>query len=140
MSAMERGDVEAVMSLLAEDASWSMPPLAAWFTGAEGLRDFMRNGPLSGDWRWRHVPTQANGQPAVGSYAWYEPDQAYRLFALDVFTLEGGRIKSIVSFINRSTLSREEVSYLRYPEEPLDASNVSVDAERFGLPELLPDR
>jgi RNA polymerase sigma-70 factor (ECF subfamily) len=133
---MERGDIEAVVSLLAEDADWSMPPLAAWFSGHEELRGFMERGPLSGDWRWRHIPTQANGQPAVGSYAWYEPDQAYRLFALDVFALEGNRIKSITSFINRSTLSREQLFYERYPEQPLDESNVSVQAERFGLPEL----
>ena len=137
MEAMERGDVEAVMNLLAEDAVWSMPPLPAWFTGAEGLREFMRNGPLSGEWRWRHLPTQANGQPAVGSYAWYEPDQAYRLFAIDVFTLEGRRIKAITSFITRSTLGRDELFYERYPEQPMDDSNVSVRAESFGLPELL---
>ena len=137
MEAMERGDVEAVMSLLAEDAVWSMPPLPAWYTGSEGLREFMEDGPLSGEWRWRHRATQANGQPAVGSYAWYEPDQAYRLFALDVLTLEGSKIKSITSFINRSTLSRDADFYQRYPEQPMDESNMSVQAERFGLPELL---
>ncbi len=140
MKAMESGDVEAVMALLAEDADWSMPPLPAWFTGADALRNFMHNGPLSGEWRWRHRPTQANGQPAVGSYAWYEPDQAYRLFALDVFTLEGTRIKSITSFINRSTLGRDDLFYQRYPEQPVDDSNVSVNAESFRLPELLTDR
>src|SRR5919197_1063740 len=75
MSAMERGDVDAVVELLAEDAVWSMPPLAAWFTG-EVLPDFMRLGPLSGDWRWRQTVAHANGQPAVGSYCWYEPEQA----------------------------------------------------------------
>ncbi len=126
MKAMESGDVEAVMALLAEDADWSMPPLPAWFTGADALRNFMHNGPLSGEWRWRHRPTQANGQPAVGSYAWYEPDQAYRLFAIDVFTLEGARIKSITSFINRSTLGRDDLFYQRYPEQPMDDSNLSV--------------
>jgi RNA polymerase sigma-70 factor (ECF subfamily) len=136
MDAMERGDVEAVMDLLAEDAVWSMPPLPAWFTGADGLREFMKFGPLSGDWKWKHIPTQANGQPAVGSYAWYEPDQAYRLFAIDVFTLSGSKIKAITSFINRSTASREELFYQRYPEQPVDESNTSVDAEAFGLPEL----
>src|SRR5215218_11273890 len=31
MDAMERHDIEAVVSLLAEDAAWSMPPLPAWF-------------------------------------------------------------------------------------------------------------
>jgi len=132
--------VEAVMALLAEDADWSMPPLPAWFTGADALRNFMRNGPLSGEWRWRHRPTQANGQPAVASYAWYEPDQAYRLFAIDVFTLEGARIKSITSFINRSTLGRDDLFYQRYPEQPEDDSNTSVRAESFGLPEVLADR
>jgi RNA polymerase sigma-70 factor, ECF subfamily len=137
MDAMERGDVEAVMDLLAEDAVWSMPPLPAWFTGQDGLRTFMQNGPLSGDWRWKHIPTQANGQPAVGSYAWYEPDQAYRLFAIDVFTLAGSKIKAITSFINRSTMSREELFYERYPEQPMDDSNTSVQAEAFGLPETI---
>jgi RNA polymerase sigma-70 factor (ECF subfamily) len=137
MDAMSRGDVEAVVGLLAEDAVWSMPPLPAWFAGHDVLRDFMSNGPLSGSWRWKHVPTQANGQPAVGSYAWYEPDGAYRLFALDVFTLDGGKIKEITSFINRSTDSREEDFYLRYPEQPMDDSNLSVRAESFGLPEVI---
>jgi RNA polymerase sigma-70 factor, ECF subfamily len=137
MDAMSRGDVEAVVSLLADDADWSMPPLPAWFSGLEGLRGFMRAGPLSGEWRWRHVPTRANGQPAVASYAWYEPDQAFRLFSIDVFTLAGDKIKSITSFITRSTLSREHLFYERYPEQPMDESNVSVKPERFGLPELL---
>jgi RNA polymerase sigma-70 factor (ECF subfamily) len=137
MDAMSRGDVEAVVGLLAEDAVWSMPPLPAWFTGRDVLRDFMSNGPLSGSWRWKHVPTQANGQPAVGSYAWYDPDGAYRLFALDVFTLDGGKIKEITSFINRSTDSREEDFYLRYPEQPMDDSNLSVRAESFGLEEVI---
>jgi RNA polymerase sigma-70 factor, ECF subfamily len=137
MDAMERGDVEAVVALLADDADWSMPPLPAYFRGLDELREFMKGGPLSGEWRWRHRPTQANGQPAVGSYAWYEPDQAYRLFAIDVFTLEGARIKSITSFINRSTLSREDLFYERYPEQPMDDSNLSVRADQFGLPELV---
>jgi RNA polymerase sigma-70 factor, ECF subfamily len=140
MDAMSRGDVDAMIEMLAEDAAWSMPPLPGWFTGREGLRGFMEVGPLSGEWQWRHLPTQVNGQPAVGSYAWYEPDQAYRLFALDTFTLApDGKLAAVTSFITRSTLSREELFYQRYPEQPMDESNVSVDPERFGLPELLTD-
>ena len=137
MNAMQRGDIEAVIGLLAEDAVWSMPPLPAWFAGHETLREFMAFGPLSGDWRWRQAPTRANGQAAVGSYAWYEPDQTYRPFALDVFTLEGDRVKAITSFINRSTQSRDPEAYVRYPEEPADSSNLLVDFERFGLPDRL---
>jgi RNA polymerase sigma-70 factor, ECF subfamily len=135
MDAMSRGDVEAVVSMLAEDAAWSMPPLPAWFHGHEALRGFLHFGPLSGDWRWRHLPAHASGQAAVGSYAWYEPDQTYRPFALDVLTLEGDKIKAVTSFITRSTLSRDEHFYERYPEQPMDDSNVSAQFERFGLPD-----
>src|SRR3954454_9942648 len=35
--AMQRGDVEAGVSLLAEDATWSMPPMPAWFHGREAI-------------------------------------------------------------------------------------------------------
>jgi RNA polymerase sigma-70 factor (ECF subfamily) len=139
MDAMSRGDVDAMVGMLADDASWSMPPLPGWFTGPD-LRGFMEVGPLSGEWRWRHLPTRANGQLAVASYAWYEPDNAYRLFAIDTFTVNpDGRLGAITSFINRSTLSREDLFYQRYPEQPVDESNISVDAERFGVPELLTD-
>jgi RNA polymerase sigma-70 factor, ECF subfamily len=134
MTAMERGDVEAVVGLLADDAAWSMPPLAAWFRG-DALPDFMRFGPLSGDWRWRHVPAHANGQAAVGSYCWNSDEETYLAFALDVLTLEGDRIKEITSFINRSTSSRDPDYYLRFPEQPVVPSLVAF--ERFGLPERL---
>jgi RNA polymerase sigma-70 factor, ECF subfamily len=136
MDAMGRGDIDKMVSMLAEDAAWSMPPLPAWFTGRESLRNFLSVGPLSGEWRWRHLPAHANGQVAVASYAWYEPDQTHRPFALDVMTLTADkRIKAMTSFITRSTLSREELFYQRYPEQPQDDSNLSARFERFGLPD-----
>jgi RNA polymerase sigma-70 factor, ECF subfamily len=136
MDAMRRGDVDAVIDLLADDASWSMPPLAAWFRGREALTGFLVNGPLSGDWRWRHLATRANGQAAVGSYAWYAAESAYRPFALDVLTLEGSRIREVTSFINRSTLSSDRDFYERWPEQPLDPETATA-FERFGLPDRL---
>jgi RNA polymerase sigma-70 factor (ECF subfamily) len=134
MDAMRRGDVDAVIALLAEDAAWSMPPLAAWFTGREALTGFLVRGPLSGDWRWRHLPARANGQAAVGSYCWYAQEQSYLPFALDVLTLDGARIKEITSFITRSTEGRDPHFYDRWPEQPSDLSHVAAAFERFGLP------
>jgi RNA polymerase sigma-70 factor (ECF subfamily) len=137
MDAMQRGDVDAVVAMLAEDAAWSMPPLPAWFSGHDGVNGFLILGPLSGDWRWRHLPARASGQAAVGSYAWYAEDNAYRPFALDVLTLDGTRIKQITSFITRSTLSSDRHFYERWPEQPFDESKVAAAFERFGLPDRL---
>ena len=61
---MQRGDVDAVVALLAEDAAFSMPPLRAWFRGREAITVFLAEWPLSGEWRWRHLRTRANGQAA----------------------------------------------------------------------------
>jgi hypothetical protein len=55
----------AAPEALAEDAAWSMPPLATWYRGHDALTVFLTRGPLSGDWRWRHLPTRANGQAAA---------------------------------------------------------------------------
>jgi RNA polymerase sigma-70 factor, ECF subfamily len=135
--AMERGDVDAVVAMLAEDAGWSMPPLPSWFSGREALAGFLRFGPLSGEWRWRHVRTHANGQPAVGSYAWWDEDGSYRPFAIDVLTLDGSAIAHVTSFITRSTLSRDRHFYERWPEQPMDLDRVTTAFERFGLPARL---
>ena len=128
MDAMARGDVDTVVAMLAEDAAWSMPPLASWFGGLAEIRVFLERGPLSGDWRWRHLPTSANGQPAVAVYSWDEAAGAHLPFALDVLTLEGDRIREITAFITR-TLDLDDFS--RWPEEALDGAIVF---ERFGLP------
>jgi RNA polymerase sigma-70 factor, ECF subfamily len=136
MDAMARGDVDAVVSMLAEDAAWSMPPLTAWFRGRDGIRGFLVAGPLSGEFRWRHLPAQVNGQVASAAYSWVEAEQAWLPFALDVLTLEGDRIKEITSFISRSTSSRDPEDYDRFPDQPRDLESASA-FEHFGLPAQL---
>jgi RNA polymerase sigma-70 factor, ECF subfamily len=136
MDAMGRGDVERVVAMLAEDAAWSMPPLASWYRGHEDLRGFLQVGPLSGEWRWRHLPTHASGQPAIGCYTWHEDQQAYLPFALDVLTLEGRRIKEVTAFIIRSPEGDAEV-FARWPDQPPDPSRVESIFGRLGLPDRL---
>src|SRR5215211_5495738 len=67
MDAMQRGDIDAVVGMLAEDAAWSMPPVPAWFSGHEALRGFLAFGPLSGDWRWRHRPSRSMSSPSTAT-------------------------------------------------------------------------
>ena len=139
MDAMGRGDVESVVAMLAEDAAWSMPPMATWYHGHEALRQFLIDGPLSGMWRWRYVPARANGHPAIGAYTWREDQGCYRPFALDVLTLtaDGAQIKQVTSFIARSgdELTPEELA--RFPDEDVDAAKVGSIFTHCGLPERL---
>jgi RNA polymerase sigma-70 factor (ECF subfamily) len=141
MDAMQRGDVDRVVAMLAEEAAWSMPPLPAWFAGREAITAFLVHGPLSGEWRWRHAPARASGQPAIGAYAWVEDEGAYLPFALDVLTLDGtadARVAAITSFIVRSTASDDPRYYERYPAQPLDPERAGAIFGRLGLPDRLP--
>ena len=133
MDAMQRADVDAVVAMLAKDAAWSMPPAATWYTGDE-LPNFLRVGPLSGAWRWKHLPAHVNGQAAVGVYNWDETEGAYLPFALDVLTLEPGpKIKEVTAFIVRTTdLPRE--AFARWPAQPLEPDRVASVFEACGLP------
>src|SRR4051794_34271674 len=132
MDALARGDVPRVVSMLAEDAAWSMPPLPTWFTGIDGITGFLHNGPLSGEWRWRHLPTRVNGQVASAAYEWSEEERAFLPFALDVLTFEGDRIKEVTAFITRMADSDQRDFYTRWPDQPLDRARFTF--ERFGLP------
>jgi RNA polymerase sigma-70 factor (ECF subfamily) len=137
MDAMGRGDVDAVVSMLAEDAAWSMPPALAWFRGREVISEFLALGPLSGNWRWGHVAGHASGQPAVGAYTWSDAEQGYLPFALDVLTLEGSQIKEVTSFIVRTTDLPDEEAFKRWPDYALDPERVEAVFARAGLPARL---
>ncbi len=97
MDAMQRGDVNAVVALLTEDASWSMPPIPRWYRGNEAVVAFLSEYPLRE--RWRHVPTRANGQLAVGCYMWNAESESYLAAVLDVLTIRGTRVAGVTGFL-----------------------------------------
>ena len=128
--ALDRGDVEAVVALLAEDATWSMPPLPCWFAGHDGIRGFLVNYGLTVD--WRHLPAHANGQAAVGCYGRDPATGAYVASVLDVLSVRDGRISAVTAFA-----TPEVFRGLSRPEGPYVVSELFA---RFGLPERLEDR
>jgi RNA polymerase sigma-70 factor (ECF subfamily) len=97
-AALQQHDVEGMLALLTEDATWSMPPMPIWFRGHEAIAAFLAQAPFRV--RWRHRPTRANGQLAVGCFAWDDAAGGFGAYALDVLELRGDRIASIVSFID----------------------------------------
>ena len=101
--ALERGDLTAMVAMLAEDASWSMPPLPDRYQGVDEIVPFLKRGPFRV--RWRHLPVRANGQLAVGCYIWDSLRSAYVPHSIDVLTLRGGRIGAIVAFLDGELLA-----------------------------------
>ncbi len=98
VAAWEAGDVEGVVSMLAEDAILAMPPRPSWFRGIDAARVFLARGPLAGGRHRCSRLTHANGQLAVASD--YEPESGEPVQVLQVLTLDArGRIAAITAFI-----------------------------------------
>jgi RNA polymerase sigma-70 factor (ECF subfamily) len=137
VDAWDRGDVDTVVEMLTEDASFSMPPLRTWFAGRQAIRIFLAGWPLSGLWQWRHTSVRANGQAALAFYAW-DPEQRTHLpFALNVLTLRGDRISDVTAFIARAADDPDRRVIARLPEQPYDALRMAAAFERFELPKQL---
>jgi RNA polymerase sigma-70 factor, ECF subfamily len=105
MDAWERGDVDAVAAMLAEDATLTMPPMATWYRG-EDVRVFLTDWAFSGRVygaegrrRVRVVPTRASGQLAFGTYSWDDGRSSHLPTVLQVLTLAGARIVEITGFV-----------------------------------------
>ena len=93
IDAWERGDVDAIAAMLAEDATFAMPPYPTWWRGRETIAAFAAE-PVH-----RYLPTRANGQPANAAYRWDSDKRTYVAEALEVLTLEGAQVKEMTAFM-----------------------------------------
>jgi RNA polymerase sigma-70 factor, ECF subfamily len=131
-----RSDVDTVVSLLAEDAAFTMPPMSRWFQG-EGIRGFLEGYSMKPDWGWRPIRTTANGQPALAFYSWDAEQGAHVPFAVNVLTFEGEKIKEVDAFILRASMDPDPEVQARTPEQPADYAKLATGFGRFGLPAQL---
>ncbi len=118
IQAWESLDLDALVELLADDVTVSMPPSSTWLQGLTAARTFLGGRPfvsLAGASR-ALVPVGANGQPAVAFYVGGE------LHAVHVLRIRGGRIADIVHF-------RDEASFAAFAL-PRALGAVSPDAGR----------
>jgi RNA polymerase sigma-70 factor, ECF subfamily len=134
--AWERNDVDAVVSMLAEDAAFTMPPMSRWFHG-DGIRPWLETSSMTGEWGWRSVPVTANGQAALAFYNWDEEKKARTPFAINVLTFEGEKIKQVDAFIIRSSQDPDPDVQARMPAQPADYEKLAAAYARFGLPDRL---
>ncbi len=101
--AFERYDVEALVSLLHEDATMSMPPFSWWLRGREEIRRALLGAgrPCGGS---RLIATVANGSPAFGQYLPSETAGIHKAFALVVIELSEGSIRETTSYLEAERL------------------------------------
>ncbi len=103
--AFERGDIDAVVALLTEDAWIRMPPEPHEYQGRPAIAEFLRT---RGVWRSegaiRLVPTRANGQPAFGYYLRDPHAGVARAGGLFVLTVHDEAITAITRFGDNGVL------------------------------------
>jgi RNA polymerase sigma-70 factor (ECF subfamily) len=102
VAAFERYDVDQLVALLRDDATFSMPPYTLWLQGPESVRAWLL-GMGSGCRGSRLLPTAACGSPAFGQYK-ADPDGGHKPFALVVLELSGDHIAGWNSFLDTETL------------------------------------
>jgi RNA polymerase sigma-70 factor, ECF subfamily len=100
VEATERGDLNALATLLRDDLRWSMPPdpyttasrdsaFASWAEGGFGTAGF-------GDLRC--ILTSANGMPAMAAYLRSPGGTSFRPLTVDVLRLENDVVAEITTF------------------------------------------
>jgi RNA polymerase sigma-70 factor (ECF subfamily) len=105
VEAFEHDDVDALVSLLREDATLRMPPQPS-VIGAAQIARFFRETAAGGDLsQMRLTPTWANGRPAVAIHRRTE-DRRLIPHGISVLEIEGGQIVAIEAFIDPALLPR----------------------------------
>jgi RNA polymerase sigma-70 factor (ECF subfamily) len=98
VDAFERYDMEALTSLLRQDAVWNMPPYELWLqTHADIVKWCLGPGAACRDSRL--IATTANGSPAFGQYK-PSPNGGLDPWSLQVLELSGDRIAGITFFLD----------------------------------------
>jgi RNA polymerase sigma-70 factor (ECF subfamily) len=101
VTAWEAKDVPAIVALFTEDAVWEMPPLTAWYRGAEHIgRHLAERCPVRPG-QAKLVRVEANAQPAFATYT-YEPDGSLRPAFLQVLDVSTEGIEHVYAFVDPS--------------------------------------
>jgi RNA polymerase sigma-70 factor, ECF subfamily len=104
VEAFEAYDIDALTSLIHEDATQSMPPFDLWLSGRDDIFKWWL-GPGIGCSGSRVIPTvAANGSPAFGQYKPSESGSGHDPWALQVLELSGDRIVELTFFLDTDRL------------------------------------
>jgi RNA polymerase sigma-70 factor, ECF subfamily len=102
VDAFHRYDVDALVALLREDATLSMPPYTLWLRGHDTIKAWLR-GPGKGCNGSRLVPTHASGSASFGQYR-PAPGGGHKPWALIVLEFDSEGIVAWNSFLDTEHL------------------------------------
>jgi RNA polymerase sigma-70 factor (ECF subfamily) len=104
VDAFQRYDMDALTSLIHEDATQSMPPYELWLRGREDILAWWV-GQGAGCRGSRVIATQtANGSPAFAQYKPREDGEGYEPWALQVLEIADGKVVEFTFFLATETL------------------------------------
>jgi RNA polymerase sigma-70 factor (ECF subfamily) len=103
IEAWESRDVDAMVAMLVEEATFAMPPHPNWFRGRDAVVAFITH---AGKLPLRHLPTRTNGQVAIGWYMLHPRRKSYVPASLEVLALEGARVREITAFASPELFPR----------------------------------
>jgi RNA polymerase sigma-70 factor (ECF subfamily) len=98
VEAFEDFDMDALVALLHEDATMSMPPFELWLRGADAIRAW-NLGPGSGCRGSKLVPIDGNGMPGFAQYRARE-DGSFHAWGVQLMDVSDGRIAAINCFLD----------------------------------------
>jgi RNA polymerase sigma-70 factor, ECF subfamily len=98
VDAWERVDIDAVVAMLAHQATITMPPHPTWYRGRDAVAAFLRAVPFAPGMSWRLLPVSANGQLAFGEYRWNETTKRFAARGVLVLTIGDAVILDITAF------------------------------------------
>jgi RNA polymerase sigma-70 factor, ECF subfamily len=97
----EKGDLAAIIALLHDDVTLSMPPSPTWFAGRAHVERFFTNRMLQAVREKRFRAVEANGRTGAGFYRLDDHGEGIFL-ALQVLEIKDGRIRIIDHFTSAS--------------------------------------
>jgi RNA polymerase sigma-70 factor (ECF subfamily) len=104
LAAWDARNVGELVRLFTDDVRFTMPPLPSWFEGVVDVEKFIAERVFATPWRM--LPLQANGQLGYACYMLAEGDDRFRLGAITLVSLRGGRICGLHSFLDPALYRR----------------------------------
>jgi RNA polymerase sigma factor (sigma-70 family) len=103
VDAWNRADVAAIVAMLREDVTFSMPPLPT-LHGRDDVAAFLDVQVFRTTWRFE--ATRAAGQPAIAGHRRDRDEGPFELRALTVLTFEGELVAAMAAFLGAEVLER----------------------------------